>query len=34
MLNLEFEVKDLGRAKKILGIEITKNRNKKVLRLS
>ena len=34
LLNLEFEMKDLGHAKKILGIEITRNRKEKVLYLS
>ena len=34
LLNLEFEMKDLGHAKKILGMEITKNRKEKVLYLS
>jgi len=29
LLNLEFEMKDLGHAKKILGIEITTNREEK-----
>ena len=29
LLNLEFEMKDLGHAKKILGIEITWNRKEK-----
>ena len=34
LLNLEFEMKDLGHAKKILDIEITTNRKEKVLYLS
>ena len=34
LLNLEFEMKNLGYAKKILGIEITRNRKEKVLYLS
>jgi len=34
LLNLEFEMKDLRHAKKILGIELTKNRKEKVLHLS
>ena len=34
LLNLEFEMKDLGHAKKILGIEITMNKKEKVLYLS
>ena len=32
--NKEFEMKDLGAAKKILGIEIMRDREKKVLRMS
>jgi len=34
LLNLEFEMKDLGHAKKILGVKITRNRKEKVLYLS
>ena len=34
LLDLEFEMKDLGHAKKIVDIEITTNRKEKVLYLS
>jgi len=31
ILQIEFEMKDLGAAKKILGMEITRDREKKIL---
>ena len=34
MLKAEFEMKDLGSAKRILGMEIERDRSKRVLRLS
>ena len=34
MLKVEFEMKDLGLAKRILGMEIERDRSKRVLRLS
>ena len=34
MLKVEFEMKDLGSTKRILGIEIERDRSKRVLRLS
>ena len=34
MLKTEFEMKDLGSTKRILGIEIERDRSKRVLRLS
>ena len=34
MLKAEFEMKDLGSAKRILGMEIETERSKRVLRLS
>ena len=34
MLKAKFEMKDLGLAKRILGMEIERDRSKRVLRLS